>query len=182
MIVTDAKQKMQKSLQKLEDTYKKLRSSGASTAIFDDVKANCYGSMMPLNQIARLSIPEANTIVIQPWDKENLLPIEKAIQQSSLSLNPNNDGKLIRIFVPPLSNERRKELVKEAKSIAEEARVSIRNIRRGLNDSIDTQKKNGEISEDEQKKLQNDIQEQTDTFIAKIGTVLETKEKEILEI
>ncbi len=181
-VIADVKQKMQKSVQKLEDLYKKLRSSGASTALLDDIKVNCYGSSMPLNQLARLSIPEANTIVVQPWDKENLVPIEKAIQQSSLSLNPNNDGKVIRIFIPPLSNERRKELVKEAKGLAEEARIAVRNIRRSSIDVVDTQKKDSEISEDEQKKLHTTIQEQTDAFITKVNTVYEQKEKEILEI
>ncbi len=181
-VLDEAKTKMQKSVSKLDDLYKKLRGSGSSPAMLEDIKVSCYGSMMPLKQLAKLSTPEANTILIQPWDKETLSPIEKAIQQSSLSLNPSNDGKVLRIFVPPLSDQRRQELVKEAKNYAEDTRVSIRNIRRSANDAIDTQKTNSEISEDDQKNLQTNVQEQTDKYIQEVSKLFEKKEKEILEI
>ena len=135
-----------------------------------------------MNQVATISVPEARLVVIQPWDPTVLNEIEKAIQKSELSLNPSNDGKVIRINIPPLTEERRKEYVKMAKNMAEQARVAVRNIRRDANDSIKKKEKDSDITEDQSKKGHDDIQEMTDKHIEKIDAILEEKEKEIMEI
>lgn len=173
--------KMKKSVEALKDEFNALRTGRASASLFDKIRVECYGEPTPLNQIANISIPEARLVVIQPWDK-NLLPeIEKAIQKSELSLNPSNDGKLIRIAIPPLTDERRKDLAKQAKSTAEQSRVAIRNIRREGIDEAKKMQKNGDLSEDQLKKAEEQFQKSTDNFIAEINKILEEKEKEILE-
>ena len=174
----DAEERMKKTLKALKDEFNTIRTGRASASLFDKISVPYYGTPTPLNQVANISIPEARLIVIQPFDKNALSDIEKAIQTSELSLNPNNDGKVIRINIPPLTEERRKELVKQAKNIGEQSRVSIRNIRRDTNDSI----KKGEFTEDEQKKGMDEIQKLTDQYIKDIGTVIDEKEKEIMEI
>ncbi|MDF1569273.1 MAG: ribosome recycling factor [Spirochaetaceae bacterium] len=173
-----AEERMKKSIGALEDDFNLLRTGRASAALFDKIRVEYYGSPTPLNQLANISIPEARLIVIQPFDRNAIGEIEKAIQSSELGLNPNNDGKVIRIAIPPLNEERRKELVKQAKNQAENARVSIRNIRRDVNDQI----KNGDFTEDEQKKGTDDIQKLTDKYVEKIGEILKSKEQEIMEV
>jgi ribosome recycling factor len=177
-VKTKAEERMKKSIGALEDDFNLLRTGRASAALFDKVRVEYYGTPTPLNQLANISIPEARLIVIQPFDRNAIGEIEKAIQSSELGLNPNNDGKIIRIAIPPLNEERRKELVKQAKSQAENARVSIRNIRRDVNDQI----KNGDFTEDEQKKGTDDIQKLTDKYVEKIGEILKSKEQEIMEV
>jgi len=173
-----AEERMKKSLSSLGDDFNLLRTGRASAAIFDKVRAEYYGTPTPLNQIANISIPEARLIVIQPFDRNSIGDIEKAILSSELGLNPGNDGKVIRISIPPLNEERRKELVKQAKSLSENARVSVRNIRRDINDQI----KNGDFTEDEQKKGIEEVQKITDKYVEKIGEALKIKEKEIMEV
>ena len=173
-----AEERMKKSISALEEDFNLLRTGRASAALFDKVRVEYYGTPTPLNQLANISVPEARLIVIQPFDRNAIGDIEKAILSSELGLNPSNDGKVIRIAIPALNEERRKELVKQAKGQAENGRVSIRNIRRDTNDQI----KNGDFTEDEQKKGQDDIQKLTDKYVALIGEMLETKEKEIMEV
>lgn len=177
-IKKDAETRMKKSVKSLHDDFNGIRTGRASASLFDKVNANYYGTPTPLNQIANISIPEARLIVIQPFDKGALVDIEKAIQTSELGLNPSNDGKVIRINIPPLTEERRKDLVKQAKNMAEQAKVSVRNIRRDTNDSI----KKSDLTEDEKKKGNDEIQKLTDVYVAEIGKQSEEKEKEIMEI
>ncbi len=174
----DAESKMKKTIKALKEEFNTIRTGRASASLFDKVNVEYYGTPTPLNQVANISIPEARLIVIQPFDKNALGNIEKAILTSELSLNPNNDGKVIRISIPPLTEDRRKELVKQAKSVGEQSRVSIRNIRRDMNDQI----KKGDFSEDEQKKGMEEIQKLTDDYIKEIGAITSEKEKEIMEI
>ena len=175
-------EKMKKAIVALQADFNTLRTGRASASLFDSIKVDYYGQKTPLNQVASISIPEARLVVIQPWDKSILGEIEKAIQKSELSVNPNNDGKVIRISIPPLTEERRKELVKLAKNKAEQTRVSIRNIRRDANEELKNKQKDGQISEDESKRGIDEIQKLTDKYIEEINNVLELKEKEILEV
>ncbi len=181
-IIADGKNRMSKSVQTLKDEFSGLRTGRATSAMFERIKVEYYGNPTPLNQVATISIPEARLVVIQPWDKSVIGEIEKAIQKSELSLNPNNDGKVIRINIPPLTEERRKEYVKLAKQMAEQARVAVRNIRRDANDSLKKAQKDGEISEDEAKRGEDEIQKLTDQHIKAIDEQLEAKEHEILEL
>jgi ribosome recycling factor len=177
-VKTNAEERMKKSLASLGDDFNLLRTGRASAALFDKVMVDYYGTPTPLNQLSNISIPEARLIVIQPFDRNAMGEIEKAIMTSELGLNPNNDGKVIRISIPPLNEERRKDLVKQAKGLAENARVAIRNIRRDTNDKI----KNGDFTEDEQKKGTEDVQKLTDSYIDKIAEALKAKEQEIMEV
>lgn len=177
-ILKDAETRMKKSIKSLQSDFNSIRTGRASASLFDKLSADYYGTPTPLNQIANISIPEARLIVIQPFDKNALGDIEKAIQTSDLGLNPSNDGKIIRISIPPLTEERRKDLVKHAKNLAEQSKVSVRNIRRDTNDAI----KKGDFTEDEKKKGNDDIQKLTDTYVAEISKITEEKEKEIMEI
>ncbi|NIZ19496.1 ribosome recycling factor [Entomospira culicis] len=177
-ILDDMEQKIQKAIDNLISTFSLIRSGKASASIFDRVMVDSYGTPTPLNQVASISTPEVRLILIQPWDKGQLSAIEKAILASDLSLNPNNDGKVIRINLPPLTEERRKALVKQAKNEAEEHRVSIRNARR---DTLEQLKKAG-LSEDDEKKDKENIQKATDNAIKKVDTLFAEKEKEIMEI
>lgn len=181
-IKSQAEQGMKKSIQSLQDEFKTLRGSRASQALFEKIRVDYYGQSSPLSQVATISIPEARLVIIQPWDRSLLSEIEKAIQKSELSVNPNNDGKVIRISIPPLTEDRRKELVKLAKNIAEQSRVAVRNHRRDANEEIKKAKASSELSEDEAKKATDEIQKTTDKFIEEINTLLEAKEKEILEV
>ncbi|THB67024.1 MAG: ribosome recycling factor [Spirochaetaceae bacterium] len=182
MISKDTENRMKKSIKALEEEFAAIRTGRASTALFDKIMVDYYGAPTPLNQVATVSTPEARLVVIQPWDKNSLPEIEKAIQKSELSLNPSNDGKVIRINIPPLTDERRKELVKVAKQTAENAKVAVRNIRRDANDTLKQQQKAGEISEDDEKRLEDEVQKLTDASIKEISNMLEAKEKEITEI
>ncbi len=177
-----AEERMNKSVAALDDEFSAIRTGRASAALFEKVKVEYYGSPTPLSQVATISTPEARLVVIQPWDKNVLGEIEKALLKSELSLNPNNDGKVIRINIPPLTEDRRKELVKLAKNVAEQSRVAVRNIRRDANDQFKKMQKDGDITEDDSKRGSEDIQKLTDAAIEQINKKLENKEQEILEI
>jgi len=181
-VIRTAEEKMKKSVEALEREFNTIRTGRASAALFDKIKVEAYGQPTPLSQAATISVPEARLVVIQPWDKGLLNEIEKAIQKSELSVNPNNDGKVIRINIPPLTEERRKELVKLSKNTAEQNRVSIRNIRRDANEELKKLQKSGDISEDDEKKSTEKIQKLTDSYIKEIGDILVVKENEIMEI
>ncbi len=176
-----SEEKMQKTVSALKDSFNAIRTGRASQAIFDKVRVDYYGTKSPLNQVATISIPEARTVMIQPFDKSLITEIEKAILTSDLGLNPSNDGKVIRIQIPALTQERRKELVKQAKGIAENSRTSIRNIRRDGNDDLKKQQKAGEITEDDLKSEEDKLQKLTDKYIAEINKIYDAKEKEIME-
>ncbi len=173
--------RMRKAVAALRDEYNGLRTGRASPALLDKIRVDYYGEKTPISQVATVSVPEARLIVIQPWDRTQIAEIEKAVRSSELSLNPSNDGKVIRIAIPPLTEERRKDLAKTAKNMAENCRVSIRNIRR---DGIETLKKHKPdgSSEDDLKKAEEELQKLTDSYIAHANKVLEEKEKEILEV
>jgi ribosome recycling factor len=181
-VISSMEERMQKSITALENEYNTLRSGRASTALFDKIKVDYYGQETPLSQVASISVPEARLVVIQPWDKSLLAPIERALLKSELFLNPNNDGKLIRINIPPLTEERRKELVKLAKNIAENSRVAVRNIRRDAIDELKKLEKQKTITEDDLKQGQDSIQKITDTFVSEINVLLDKKEQEIMEV
>lgn len=173
--------RMEKTIASLKDSFNTIRTGRANAAIFDKVRVDYYGTKTPLNQVATISIPEARSVIIQPFDKSLITEIEKAIQMADLGLNPSNDGKVIRISIPPLTADRRKELVKQAKTMAENSRTSIRNIRRDGNDEFKKQQKAGELTEDGLKQEEDKLQKLTDKFVAEINKIYESKEKEILE-
>lgn len=177
-----AEDKMKKSLAALVEELSGIRTGRASASLFDRINVDYFGQSTPLNQVATISVPEARLVVIQPWDRSIIGEIEKAIQKSELSLNPNNDGKVIRINIPPLTEQRRKELAKTAKNSAENYRVAIRNIRRDANEELKKKLKNSEITEDQEKQGSDEIQKMTDKYIAEINRILDSKEKEIMEI
>jgi len=174
-------ERMKKSIASLKDEFNTIRTGRASASLFDKIRVDYYGDKSPLSQVATISIPEARLVVIQPWDKGLISEIEKALQKSDLGLNPSNDGKVIRIAIPPLTEERRKELVKHAKAQAEQSRVAIRNIRRDGNDELKKMEKDGELTEDGLKTVEEELQKATDKFIQEINKILEEKEKEIME-
>jgi len=180
-IYRDLGDRMDKTVEALETEYKKLRTGRASISLVDGIRADYYGSATPLSQLATLTIPDPRTIVIQPWDTSAVGEIEKAILRSDLGLTPMNDGKAIRIGIPPLTVERRRDLVKVVKKRAEESRVAVRNIRRDMNEKIKDLKKDKKVSEDEQFRAQEEIQRVTGDYVKKIDAVCTAKEKEILE-
>ena len=180
-IISEMREKMEKTGEVLNQEYKKMRTGRASTSIIEGIRVECYGTQMRLNQIASLSSPESRLLTIQPWDQSIIGNIEKSILKSQLGLTPVNDGKLIRISIPPLTEERRKELAKMAKKMAEESKVSIRNHRRDANEMLKELKKESEISEDEMHTYQDKVQEITDEFIKEIDAIRKEKENEILE-
>ncbi len=181
-IQNEVKQRMEKCLESLRGEFSKLRTGRASLALLEGIKIDLYGSLMPLNQVASLSVSDSRTINISPWDKSAFPEIEKAIHKSDLGLTPVNDGKIIRINIPPLTEERRKDLVKVAKKVTEEARVAIRNVRRDGNESIKKYAKDSKVSEDDIKKWETELQKMTDASIAQVDSLLTHKEKEILEL
>ena len=176
------KEKMNKSIDNLKERFSEVRAGRANPAILNKVKIDYYGTPTPINQVAGISVPEARMIVIQPWDASVLKEIEKAILTADIGINPNNDGKVIRLTFPELTEERRKELVKDIKKMAEEAKVAIRNSRRDGIDIAKKAEKEGEMTEDELKQAENKIQDLTDKSIEEIDKVLENKESEILSI
>lgn len=176
------KQHMSKAVEVFKDELKTLRTGRASLGILDPVRVDYYGSPTPLNQLANLSVPDPTLIVIAPWDPSTIGPIEHAIQKANVGLNPMNDGKIIKLPVPPPTQERRKELVKVAHDFAERARTAIRNIRREGNEELKKLEKDKAISEDDLHRGLDDVQKATDEFIDHVGTILSTKEKEILEV
>jgi ribosome recycling factor len=179
---TQAEEKMRKAVTALREEFKTLRTGRASAGLFERISVTAYGQATHLAQLATISVPEARLVVIQPWDRSLLIDIEKAIQKSDLSVNPSNDGKVIRIAIPPLTEERRKELVKVAKGMAEQSRVSVRNMRRDINEDTKKRQKASELSEDEAKRLGDEIQKVTDKAIEEVNKLLEEKEREILEV
>ncbi|MCL2025181.1 MAG: ribosome recycling factor [Leptospirales bacterium] len=181
-IFQDVEDRMKKSLAALQKDFAAIRTGRANTAMLDGITVEVYGSHMPINQLATISIPEPKLILIQPWDTKNLNEIERAILKSDLSINPSNDGNLIRLQIPALTEERRKEYVKQAKSKAEECRVAVRNVRRDGNDMVKELEKDKSISEDESKNAQTNIQKITDKHIEEIQKISDNKEKEILAI
>ncbi|MBN1547088.1 MAG: ribosome recycling factor [Syntrophaceae bacterium] len=182
LVFEELNENIEKSIESLEKSFSKVRTGRASIALLDGLKVEYYGSPTPLNQVATLSVPESRLIVISPWDSSVISMIEKAIQKSDLGLTPSNDGKVIRLAIPPLTEERRKELVKVVKKMAEESKVKIRNFRRDANEQLKDLKKDGTISEDELFTQQDEVQKITNKSIEKVDQVLVTKEKEIMEI
>ncbi|MGD8561724.1 MAG: ribosome recycling factor [Desulfarculaceae bacterium] len=177
----ETKQAMDKAIEALKRDFKRVRTGRATPAILDSVRADYYGTPTPLNQMASLSVPEPRLLLIKPWDPSSCEAIEKAILKSDLGLTPQNDGKVVRISIPPLTEERRKELVKVVRKMGEDTKVAVRNARRDANEMLKEFKKEGEISEDDSFRGQEQIQKLTDEFVAKVDELLEEKEKEILE-
>lgn len=180
-IYRDAENRMKKSVEHLQHELSRIRTGRATPALLDVVKIDYYGSMVPLNQASSITAPEPRLLVIQPWEKRLIGEIEKAILQSDLGLNPTNDGNVVRVPIPELSEERRQDLLKLIKKFCEESRVAIRNIRRDANDHVKNLEKDHEISEDESHKVQDDIQKLTDDYVGKVDEHYNSKEKEILE-
>jgi ribosome recycling factor len=172
---------MQKSFEFTNNQFSKVRTGRASVSLVDNVKADYYGAMTPISQMASISTPDARTIIIQAWDRSTLVNIEKAIQAADLGFNPQNDGNVIRIPVPPLTEERRKEFVKVCKKYAEEGKIAVRNIRRDQIELIKKAEKNKEISEDDKIKAEDEIQKITDEFVKLIDNAFFAKEKELME-
>ncbi len=175
-------EKMEKTIRILESDYASIRAGRANPAVLDKITVDYYGTPTPIQSLAAVSVSEARILVIQPWDKSTLKAIEKAIQVSDLGINPSNDGMVIRIVFPPLTEERRKDICKQISKQGEDSKVAIRSIRRDANDTFKKQKKSSEISEDEQKTLEEDMQKLTDKFCKRIDEIASKKEKEILEI
>ena len=182
MDYTNLKQRMEKSIGAYQEKLSEIRAGRANPAILNKIKVDYYGVPTPINQMAGVSVPEARMIVIQPWDMSVLKDIEKAILASDIGINQNNDGKVIRLAFPELNEERRKELVKDVRQIAEEAKVAIRAIRRDGIDEAKAKQKNSEITEDELKIAENDIQKLTDKTIEEVDKILENKEKDIMSL
>lgn len=179
---TDTESKMNKAIDAYRKDLATLRAGRANPSLLEKIMVDYYNVPTPINQMANISAPEARLLVIQPWDKSVIAEIEKAIQKSDLGLTPSNDGTVIRISIPQLTEERRKELVKVVKKKAEEAKVVIRNLRRDANDEIKLYEKEGEISEDDSRKSQEKIQEITDKFIKQVDEIMNNKETEIMEV
>lgn len=181
-VLADGKKRMDGALTSLEGDFGKLRTGRASTSLVDQIVVDYYGTPTPIIQLASISIPDSRTIAIQPWDKGAFPLIEKALMHSDLGLNPVNDGKLLRISIPPLTEERRKDLVKIAKKYTEDSKIALRNVRRDMNDTLKKLEKDKDISEDEQRKAQEEVQKLTDEYVKKCDIACGEKEKEILEI
>ncbi|MDQ0206315.1 ribosome recycling factor [Alkalicoccobacillus murimartini] len=177
-----AEERMTKAIEALRRELAKLRAGRANPAILDRVAVEYYGALTPLNQLATISVPEARLLVIQPFDKSSISDVERAIQKADLGLTPSNDGQLIRIAIPALTEERRKDLVKIVKKTSEETKVTIRNIRRDANDELKKQQKDGELTEDELRQSTDEIQKLTDQFIASSDKEADQKEQEIMEV
>jgi ribosome recycling factor len=178
----DVAGKMTRSIESFRKDLGKVRTGRASFSLLDGIKVDYYGTPTPLQQVGTLSVPESRLITVTPWDAKMIGPIEKAIQAGGLGLNPASDGKVVRIPIPPLTEERRRELVKLVKKMAEDARVAVRNIRREAIERIKEKEKKKEISEDEMKRGQERIQKETDAFIKKIDDIVKAKEQEIMEV
>ncbi|WP_461612756.1 ribosome recycling factor [Clostridium sp. Marseille-QA1073] len=181
-IIKTTDEKMNKTISVLKNELSSMKAGRANPKMLDRIEIECYGSMMPLNQVAGVSAPEPRVLLIQPWDKGSIKEIEKAILKSDLGLNPSNDGSVIRLVIPELTEETRRNLVKSIKKVGEEAKVAVRAIRRDANDKIKALKKDNEISEDEAKKAEENIQKETDKFVKEIDKVLEAKEKEVMSV
>jgi len=181
--VADTKQKMAKAVEGVKREFTKIRTGKATVSLLDGVRVDAYGNLVPLRQIASISVPEARLLVVQPWDKKMLGPIEKSIQAADLGLNPSNDGHLIRVPIPPLTEERRKELVRYVHKLAEEGRVAVRNVRRDVNEILKQRHKEGKISEDDFRRAHDKtVQDLTAEYIREVDHILAAKEKELLEV
>jgi len=181
-MVKDTAARMERSIEAFRKELGKVRTGRASFSLLDGVKVDYYGTPTPLQQVGTLSVPESRLITITPWDTKMIGPIEKAIQGAGLGLNPSSDGKIVRIPIPPLTEERRKELAKVVRKMAEDARVAVRNVRREAIEKLKEREKKKEIPEDDVKRGQDRIQKETDAFVKKIDDILKAKEQEILEV
>jgi ribosome recycling factor len=181
-VYSSCEDRMEKAVAALKRDLASIRAGRATPSLLDKISVEYYGSSMPINQLANVSVPEPRMIIIQPWDKKIVTEIERAILKSDLALTPNSDGSVIRLAVPQLTEERRKELVKVVKKKAEESRVAVRNIRRDTNEELKRKEKDGDITEDELHKSQDEIQKLTDKYIVEVDKVLAVKEKDILEV
>jgi ribosome recycling factor len=181
-VIKDAKNRMDKSIEAFRSEIAKIRTGKATTALLDGIKVEYYGSMSPLNQVANVTVLDAHTLSITPWDKSVIGAIEKAIMTADLGLNPVNDGTNIKVPIPPLTEERRKELVKLVKKFGEDAKIALRNVRRDANDHLKKMEKNKEITEDQLKDLEKEVQKVTDEHIAKIDEMIKHKEQEIMQV
>lgn len=182
LVLADAKDREGKTLEAIRREFATVRTGRASSSLVDHVRADYYGTPTPLNQMASIAVPEAHLIVIQPWDRSSLGAIEKAIQKSDLGLNPNNDGSVIRLAIPPLTEQRRKDLVKQVHKMAEEGKVAIRNIRRDALEELRKAMRAKDISEDEERRAQEMLQKQTDQAVGGIDRLLHEKEQELMEV
>jgi len=181
-LLREAEEKMKQAVQAARRDLAAIRTGRANPSLLDRVEVDYYGTLLPINQLASISVPEPRLLVIQPWDKNAVKMIEKAILKSDLGLTPTSDGNVVRIQVPPLTEERRKELARIARKEAEDKRVAVRNVRRDVNDAIKKLEKDGQLSEDECRRAQSQVQELTDRYIKEIDDLLAAKEKEILEV
>lgn len=181
VVRNETEQRMQKVIESFKKALSRMRTGRATPSLLDGITVDYYGSSMPISQVANVSVPDARMIVIQPWEKNMIVVVEKAIQASDLGLNPQNDGNLIRLPIPPLSEERRKEIFKNCKKIGEENKVAVRNVRRDGNEKLKKAEKDKEITQDEEKKGLEEIQKITDRFIKVIDDLLEKKEQEVME-
>lgn len=181
-ILADCESRMTKANENLRQELTKIRTGRATTALLDTVRVDAYGTPMPLNQVANLSVPDAHMITIQPWDKNMLGPIDKAIKMANLGLNPSNDGVLIRVPMPPLTEERRKEIVKLVKKFGEDSKVAVRNVRRDAMESLKKAEKESHFSEDDRKRGEDEVQKKTDAHVKDIENLLTTKEKEVMAV
>ena len=181
-ILHDAEQRMNKAVEVVREEFIKIRTGKATTALLDGVKVDYYGTMTPLKQVANISTPDAHTISVQPWEKGMIQPIEKAILNANLGLNPATDGTVIRVPIPPLNEERRRDLVKLVKKFAEDGKIAVRNVRRDAIEHLKKTEKQEHISEDERKRAEQDAQKLTDKHVKDIDSLVALKEKEIMEV
>ena len=181
-VLKKAEERMNRRIEHLNNEYSAIRAGRANPAVLDKVVVDYYGAPTPVNQLAAVSVAEARTLVIQPWDMSVLTPIERAIQKSDIGINPQNDGKTLRMIFPPLTEERRKEIVKDIKELADETKVGIRNVRRDTVDKFKAMKKDGEITEDDLKQAEKKTQDLTDKFVKEIDMLAEKKQKEVMSI
>mgnify|MGYP001821183007 FL=1 len=181
-VKSNASAGMTKALESFKRDLSKVRTGRASLSLLDDIKVDYYGTPTPLNQVGSMAVPEPRLITIQPWEKNLIGEIEKAILKADLGLNPSSDGQVIRLVFPPLTEERRREMVKQVKRMGEDAKVGIRSVRRDANDTLKKLEKDKDITEDEQKRGEKDIQELTDDYVARVDKVIEEKEKDLMEI
>jgi ribosome recycling factor len=181
-VLASMKIHMEKTLDALRKEYQKVRTGRASTALLEDIKVNYYDTLTPISQLAAIAVPEPRTMTIQPWEAKLIPSIEKAILNANIGLTPTNDGKLIRLGVPPLTEDRRKEIVKQLKKLAEETKIALRNIRRDAIDSLKKLEKDKNISEDDLKRAEKEVQDVTNVYVAKVDEVVVAKEKEVMEI
>ncbi len=181
-IISNAEQKMKKSINALENEYAVIRAGRANPAVLDKINVDYYGVPTPINQLATISVPEARMLLVQPWDKTSIKAIEKAIQTSDIGINPQNDGGSLRLMFPPLTEERRRDLVKNVNKYGEDSKVAVRSIRRDAIEKLKNMKKNSEISEDDLRVAEKEVQDLTDRFCKEIDNIAAKKEKEIMEI